>query len=161
MSYNDWTLPYKKLVRAFPNISTSRIRYFPFAIGVLSFLGFLDATYLTVLHYKNVIPPCSVARGCETVLTSQFAMIAGVPIALIGVLYYVAVMVLLLIWQQTKHTKWLTLLVTLTGAGFLVGMILVGIQAFVLHAFCQYCLSSELIDFLLFDCAWWLWRKSE
>lgn len=161
MSYNDWTLSYKKLIKAFPTLPASRVKYLPFAIGVLGFLGFLDATYLTVLHYKNVIPPCSIAHGCETVLTSQFAVIVGIPIALLGALFYVGVLGLLLVWIQTKQTRWLTFLVTLTGVGLLVGLTLVFIQAFVLHAFCQYCLSSELIDFLLFDCAWWLWRRSE
>jgi uncharacterized membrane protein len=161
MSYNDWTLPYKKLIHAFPNLPSSFLHKLPYGIGILAFLGFLDATYLTVLHYKNIIPPCSVARGCETVLTSQFATIFGIPIALLGAGFYLAVLALLLIWIQTKRTNLLTLLVTLTGIGLLVGILLVVIQAFVLHAFCQYCLTSELIDFLLFDCAWWLWRKSE
>lgn len=161
MSYNDWTLPHKKLIKAFPNLPASFLRFLPFGIGVLGFLGFLDATYLTIIHYKNLIPPCTVSAGCEAVLTSQYATIAGIPIALLGVLYYLAVMAILIIWIQTKHGKWLTILVTLTGAGLAVGLFLVYLQAFVIHAFCQYCLTSELIDFLLFDCAWWLWRKSE
>lgn len=159
MSYNDWTLSYKKLRSAFPNFPESRVKYLPFAIGILGFLGFLDATYLTVQHYKNVIPPCTI-HGCEVVLTSKFAVIAGVPIALLGAGFYLAVLVLLLLWLQTKKPNLVTLLVTLTGIGLLIGVFLVGIQAFVLHAFCQYCLSSELIDFLLFDCVWWLWRKN-
>lgn len=161
MAYNDWSLSPKKLVRAFPNLPTSLLRFLPYAIGILAFLGFLDATYLTVIHYKNIIPPCTLAHGCETVLTSQFSTIAGIPIALIGALFYLAVMAILLVWIQTKHEMWITLLVTLTGVGLAVGLALVYLQAFVLHAFCQYCLTSELIDFLLFDCAWWLWRKTE
>lgn len=159
MAYNDWSLSSKKLANAFPNLPASTTRLLPAALGVLGFLGFLDATYLTIQHYKNAIPPCTIAHGCETVLTSQYATIAGIPIALIGAVYYVTVLALLLIWIQTKHTTWLTLLVTLTGTGLAIGIFLVYLQAFVIHAFCQYCLTSELIDFLLFDCAWWLWRK--
>lgn len=159
MSYNDWNLSSKKLVSAFPNLPSSTLRFLPASLGLLGFLGFLDATYLTVQHYKNAIPPCTI-HGCEAVLSSQFATIAGIPISLIGAFYYLAVLGLLLVWIQTKKAGWLTILVTLTGLGLLVGIVLVGIQAFVLHAFCQYCLASEVIDFLLFDCAWWLWRKN-
>lgn len=161
MADNDWSLPSKKLVSAFPNLPSSTTRFLPTALGILGFLGFLDATYLTILHYKNAIPPCTLAGGCETVLTSQYSMLFGIPISLIGVVYYITVLALLLVWIQTKRVKWLTLLVVLTGAGLAVAIYLVYLQAFVLHAFCQYCLTSELIDFLLFDCAWWLWRKAE
>lgn len=161
MAYNDWSLPYKKLIHAFPNLPTSLLRYLPLSVGILGFAGFLDATYLTIIHFKNAIPPCTIAHGCEAVLTSQYATIFGIPIALIGALYYLTVLGLLVIWIKTKATRWLTLLVSITGIGLLIGIVLVYLQAFVLHAFCQYCLLSELIDFLLFDCAWWLWRKSE
>lgn len=186
MSYNDWTLSYKKAVAAFPKLPASATRYLTYAIGILGFLGFLDAVYLTVLHYKNAIPPCTLS-GCETVLTSHYATLAGIPISLIGAIYYLLVVILIGIvitssegiaarsmsQESSKkinlNSKFLllnsqsipTLLVLLTGAGLLIGLVLVVIQTFVLHAFCQYCLASELIDFLLFDCSWWLWRRAE
>ncbi|HXS15072.1 MAG TPA: hypothetical protein VN711_03000, partial [Candidatus Saccharimonadales bacterium] len=53
------------------------------------------------------------------------------------------------------------LLFLLCSLGFFVGIILIYIQAFVLHAFCQYCLLSELIDFLLFDASWWLYNSQK
>lgn len=160
MAYNDWSISYKKALQAFPRLPFS-LNYLVGATGILGFLGFSDATYLTVEHYKNVIPSCSFAHGCETVLTSQYSALFGIPIALIGAAFYLALMALLLIWIQTKQKVWMTLLTTTAGAGLFVAVILVGIQAFVLHAFCQYCLGSELIDFLLFDCVWWMWRKSQ
>jgi len=51
---------------------------------VLSAIGFLDATYLTVEHYRGEIPPCAIIGGCEAVLTSPQAKIADVPVALLG-----------------------------------------------------------------------------
>lgn len=160
MAYNDWSISYKKALQAFPRLPFS-LTYLIGATGILGFLGFLDATYLTVEHYKNVIPSCSLAHGCETVLTSQYATMFGIPIALIGAIFYVAILVSLLLWIQTKEKMWINLLTALTGAGLFVALLLVGIQAFILHAFCQYCLGSEIIDFLLFDCVWWMWRKAE
>lgn len=142
---------------------------------LFSFFGFLDAAYLTILHYKNIIPPCSLAHGCETVLTSKFAMIGPMPIAILGVLFYVVMMVLLGLLLQCKptilsideksrdHSTRLLftqnnkkeifikkLLLLLASAGLAVSVFLVYLQAFVLHAFCQYCLASEGINVLLF-----------
>lgn len=160
MAYSDWSLSPKKMLHGFPKLPVSWTKYLPFATGALAFLGFLDAIYLTVEHYKNAIPPCTIAHGCETVLTSSYATIFGIPLALIGAAFYVVALMLLGIFLETKKRSILTLLTLLTAAGFLVAIILVGIQAFVLHAFCQYCLLSELIDFLLFDCVWWMWRRN-
>lgn len=164
MPINDWSLSYKKAVQAFPKLSATATKYLQYVIGGLGVLGFLDAIYLTILHYKNAIPPCALS-GCETVLTSSYATIAGVPISLLGALYYLAVVFfigLLLSFTLSQRYIWRisTLLVVFTGLGLLIGLGLVYIQAFVLHSLCQYCLASEVIDFLLFDCSWWLWRKN-
>ena len=60
-------------------------------IAVFAFLGFLDATYLTIKHYQGVLPPCSVS-GCENVLTSRYATVGTLPISLLGSVYYLLVM---------------------------------------------------------------------
>lgn len=148
----------KETLAAFPRLPFSA-RYLSYAVLILAFLGFLDATYLTILHYQNVIPPCSLAHGCETVLTSRYATVAGIPIALVGAGFYVALLVLTALGLQTKRLLFTNLLMLLTGTGLLISAILVYLQAFVLHAFCQYCLTSEFINFLLFDCVWWMWRR--
>ena len=55
---------------------------------VIAIIGFADAGYLTIEHYNNVIPPCSITHGCEQVLTSEFSTIVGIPVALLGMIYY-------------------------------------------------------------------------
>lgn len=127
---------------------------------ILAFLGFLDAIYLTVIHYKHIIPPCTISHGgCEVVLTSQFATIGSIPIALFGAAYYFTVFTAILSYKQSRY-KWLiTFSLWITGVGLLVSLFLVAIQIFVLHSFCQFCLGSEVVTFLLFDTLWWLWRK--
>ena len=67
----------------------------------LSLIGFIDAAYLTVSHFMSVIPPCSLAE-CETVLSSKYADIAGMPIALLGALYYL-VLFFLVLTGSNKH----------------------------------------------------------
>ncbi len=48
---------------------------------LITAVGFVDAMYLTVEHYVNAIPPCSIG-SCETVLTSQYASVLGLPVSL-------------------------------------------------------------------------------
>lgn len=112
---------------------------------VLSILGFFDTAYLTIIHYKNLIPPCSIAHGCETVLTSRFSMIWGIPIQIPGILFYLATIVILLVISQTRQRLFLIVLTILVSLGLIVSAVLFYLQAFVLHAFCQYCLASEVI----------------
>lgn len=125
------------------------IFYSQYSLFLLSFLGFLDSTYLTILHYKNAIPPCTVS-GCEFVLTSKFATVLGIPIALFGSFFYLGVLLSALLFFQTKNKKLLFFLVGLTNIGFVVSLVLLFIQAGILHHFCQYCLASEVISTALF-----------
>lgn len=133
--------------------SSSKIKLanntFLFIIIALSFLGFIDTTYLTILHYENAIPPCSIAKGCEIILTSKFASFANIPISLIGSAYYLATIVLSLIFIEAKQefTFRLLFIIISFGAVFALGLILV--QIFILKAFCQYCLVSDFISLIL------------
>lgn len=111
---------------------------------ILSLAGFFDASYLTILHYKNIIPPCTIALGCETVLTSRFSTILGIPVALIGSLYFVVLIFLIL---SPKFFHYFRLL---AFAGVIASAIFFSIQAFILHAFCQYCILSEIIILAIF-----------
>lgn len=108
---------------------------------MLAFLGFLDATYLTILHYKNVIPPCTIG-SCETVLTSQYSVILGIPLALLGSLFYLSVIVLSLLILTNYKKIFLQLFYAQATIGFIISLILLGLQAFVIKQFCQYCLLS-------------------
>lgn len=127
---------------------------------LFAFLGFLDAIYLTIIHYKHIIPPCSLTHGgCETVLNSQFATIAGIPLALLGSLYYVSVFLLIALFLETKQRRLIHIAFLMTTLSLFISIWLIFLQAFVIHAFCQFCLGSELATFLLFDALWWLWRK--
>lgn len=118
--------------------------------AIISFLGFLDSAYLAILHYKNAIPPCSVTNGCETVLTSKYAMVGPLPVSLLGAFFYLAVILLCILIitnypSAGKQGKKMLLdtFYFLAVSGFIVSVVLIYIQAQILHAFCQYCLISE------------------
>ncbi len=119
-------------------------------IIIVAFLGFLDATYLTVQHYLHTVPPCSATQGCERVLTSTYATVAGIPIALGGVIFYLAVFVLALWMMMNGLRKAILLLFGLTVIGLVTSAVLVYLQLGVLKAICLYCMGSAISTILLF-----------
>lgn len=122
----------------------------PWVVVVLSFLGFLDASYLAIEHYLGGIPPCSILAGCETVLTSSYAEVFGVPVALFGALYYFAIfMSTLLIVSLDLEFLWI-LIAIISSAGLLASAYFVYLQIFVIGAICLYCLFSAIMTFLIF-----------
>ncbi len=127
---------------------------------VVAALGFLDAAYLTVEHYLNSVPPCAIG-GCEVVLTSVYATVAGVPVALLGALYYLVVLVLLKMYLDTKKEIFARIALLLTIAGMLSTIYFFILQAFVLHAFCVYCIGSAITSTALFIGALVVWKKDK
>lgn len=131
------------------NSSKTKSNNILFLIIALSFLGFIVAAYLSILHYKNAIPPCSIAKGCEIILTSKFASFANIPISLIGSAYYLAVIVLSLIFIESKQEFILKLLFIIIVLGAVLSLGLILVQIFILKAICQYCLVSDFISLIL------------
>jgi uncharacterized membrane protein len=127
---------------------------------VLALVGFADAAYLTATHYAESSVFCGASGGCETVLTSEFATLGPVPIALVGAVYYA--LASLLAWTPAASWTRITAgaLVALTGLAFAVSSVLFGIQAFQLHAWCRFCLVSAAITTLLFGASIWLLRRA-
>jgi uncharacterized membrane protein len=117
---------------------------------VLAPLGFFDAGYLTVEHFLNQAPPCSLVSGCELVTTSSYSVIFGMPTALMGALYYLAIILALILYLDLRRDwiiKWTARFTTL---GFLFSLWLVYLQLFVIKAICQYCMLSALSSTGLF-----------
>jgi len=126
----------------------SRGRWIRFAAAFVAVLGLADAVYLTVHHYTATPVPCSIFEGCETVLTSLYSEFAGIPTAAFGALAYFVAFSLAILAAYGNRTAW-----KLFGAQVVVMAAvtcwLIYLQAFVIGAFCQFCLISALTTFLL------------
>jgi len=120
------------------------------AFLIVSLLGFLDATYLTAKHYLGEAPACSMIEGCEKVLTSSYATVGRVPVALMGAFYYLAIFFLTVAYLDTKRKGLLYFTARLTMVGFLVSLGLIYLQLFVIKAICLYCLASAASSTVLF-----------
>ncbi len=135
--------------------------WLPAIFLVLSAIGFADATYLTVKHFLGTPVACSLLHGCEVVLTSRFATIAGIPIALLGCLYYFTVLIFTTLYLQTKKAGLLKIAACLVTVGFLVSLGLVYLQLFVLKSICLYCMSSAITSTTLFILSLVFWKKAK
>lgn len=116
----------------------------------LSLIGFLDATYLAIKHYLGIPIACSIFEGCEQVLASQFATIGPVPIAAIGAVYYLTIFLLTITFLEIKEKIIINLIAVLTIGGFLISLLLVWLQLFVIGALCLFCIISAITSTLLF-----------
>jgi uncharacterized membrane protein len=120
----------------------------PLAAAVVAVAGLVDAVYLTVHHYTAEPVPCSIISGCETVLSSTYSEIAGVPLAAFGAAAYFAAFVLALLTAFGNRMLWpLFGVLAVLMAGFTGWLIY--LQAFVIGAFCQFCLISAATTGLL------------
>lgn len=120
------------------------------AVAVVSFIGFADAAYLTIQHYNQGILPCVIFKGCDQVLTSSYAKVLGIPISLIGAVYYLTILISALLFLDTKNPKALLVLGYLPVAGLAVSLGLVYLQLFVIKAVCFYCMFSAISSTILF-----------
>jgi uncharacterized membrane protein len=103
--------------------------------------GIALAGYLTWSHYQDGSVVCPIGGGCETVQESEYAELVGIPVALLGLLAYVVVLVLIA-WD-TPLARLAAAALALTGLIFS-GYLLV-IQLFVIDAVCVWCLANDVV----------------
>jgi uncharacterized membrane protein len=115
------------------------------ALTALSFAGFVIATYLTFVHFRGYVSPCYLVQGCETVQTSEYSVLLGVPVALAGAVFF-ALMFYLDVGLLTTARPWVLRAVQVLAFVAALAMIpLFFLQAIVLKAFCSYCLATEAV----------------
>jgi len=121
----------------------NKLRLFTFIAGGI---GLLDALYLSwsKLAHQQVI--CGTYKGCETVNSSPYAEIGGIPIALLGAGAYIVILALL--YLESRNSFWqengpLAIFV-ISLAGTLYSAYLTYIEISVIHAVCLYCVVSAI-----------------
>ncbi len=110
-------------------------------VALVALVGVAVAGYLTYVHYRPAALICTAGGGCETVQESSYAELIGIPVALLGLLGYLAVLVLVA-WDS-EHARTLAAAVALSAVGFVVYLIV--LQAFVIDAWCVWCLVNDLV----------------
>jgi uncharacterized membrane protein len=126
---------------------------------VLTVLGVGIAGYTTYLHYSGATPLCSIkGNPCSQVQKSVYAEIAGVPVALMGLIGYVLILGTLLA-PDGERTRFATAGLTLGGFG--ISAYLTYRELFTLHKICEWCVSSAVIMTVLMCLSIWRFLRSE
>jgi len=130
-------------------VSRSRVRTILYSVAAcFAVAGLADATYLSVLALSGETAACGNSTGCFEVLGSPYAKVASVPVAALGVLGYFSAFTCATFaaFSYLRARTFFNLTVYLLFAATLW---LLYVQAFLLHAFCRYCLFSAATSFLL------------
>jgi len=132
---------------------------FLFGITLIGFTGFLDSVYLTAKRFIGGPIPCFVFTGCDTVAQSPYALLFGVPLSALGIFYYLSVILLAIFYFETKQQGAMKLFSVFSVVGFLASVYFVYLQAFVIKAFCFYCLLSAVTSTTLFILGATIWFR--
>ena len=107
----------------------------------LTLAGLGVAGYLTYVHYAGIKPLCTAGGSCDKVQTSVYSELAGVPVALIGLLGYTAILGLLF-GPDSETRRLATMALSLVGFAF--SAYLTYRELYSIHAVCEWCASSAV-----------------
>ncbi len=125
---------------------------------VIAVVGLGIASYLTYVHYAGIKPACTAGESCTKVQTSVYSKLVGVPVALIGLLGYIAIVGSLLV-PQGETSRLATMSFTLVGFGF--SAYLTYRELFSIHAICEWCASSAGLMAILMGLSVWRFLRGE
>jgi len=122
-----------------------RGRVWDWLTALVALVGLVDASYLTAEHLSGNSVRCMIVSGCDEVLQSSYSTVAGgVPVAAVGALAYFAAFSLATL-AAYGYEGARRLLVPLVAVMFLATVWFVYLQAFVIRAYCVYCLLSAAV----------------
>jgi len=113
-------------------------------VGVLALAGAGIAAYLTYAKYADATIACSTG-GCETVQSSEYAEIVGLPVPVLGLAGYLTILATAFFAGEVARLAGAALAL----GGLVFSAYLVVVQIVAIGAFCQWCLASDLVIFLL------------
>ena len=114
------------------------------AVGILSAAGAAVAGYLTYARYTDTTLVCATG-GCETVQRSDYALLAGIPVALLGLGAYLILLGTAL--SASELARVVGAVVAVSGTLF--AAYLLYAQIVVIDAVCQWCVASDVLIALL------------
>lgn len=163
-------------------MTTRRTLQLRMVIGVLALLGLLVALYLALYELQFSESLVCPDAGCDTVNSSPWVFLFGVPIAVIGLSGYSAILLVDLVWMKRRRlvggtsprrprwsqkAPWLynalaavpirAVLVGLSWFGFLFSLFLTYLELFVIHAICTWCMISAVLMTAIFALATAAW----
>ncbi len=133
-------------------------------ILIASVVGLIVAGYLTYVKFFHTPIYCTPGLGdCETVNTSSWSEIFGIPVALLGFLSYLVLILLILFRSKIQFVRQYgkALIFGVGLFGFLFSLYLTALEFFVIKAFCQWCVVSALCMTVIFVASVFLVKQKQ
>jgi uncharacterized membrane protein len=111
------------------------------AAGLVALAGLAVAAYLTWVHFDDAALVCVAGGGCETVQESEYAEVAGIPVALLGLGAYATLLALVVF--DGPNARLAAAMLALVGLVF--SLYLLALQLFVIDAVCAWCLANDVL----------------
>jgi uncharacterized membrane protein len=111
------------------------------ALLIVAAIGIAVASYLTYVHYQPAALICTGSGGCETVQDSRYAVLAGIPVAVLGLAAWVATFALT-VWSSELAR---TMTAALALGALMFSTYLVILQLFVIDAVCVWCMLNDVV----------------
>jgi uncharacterized membrane protein len=129
------------------------LRWQPLTTLLLSVFGLGVSIYLTITHFSPHALVCvsNSTFNCEKVTTSPQSEVFGIPVAILGLFFFVPMIALCLpvAWRSNDRRIHLArLALSITGVGMILYLIIA--ELFIIKAICLWCSSVHIVTFILF-----------
>ncbi len=128
-------------------------------------IGCIDAIYLSIEHVVaanggTIFCIVGAPGSCNIVLQSIYSTVMGIPLAYLGLFYYIAILAIVIRLHRVRDIRFWHLLQGIISFGFLTSLYLVYIQLFVLQTICPYCMVSAAMSTIMFGgITWYRFKK--
>ncbi|HEY3523543.1 MAG TPA: vitamin K epoxide reductase family protein [Candidatus Limnocylindrales bacterium] len=143
------------------NRYVAAVRHPAALLAVLDVVGLTIASYLSTVELGGGLPSCGPLRGCEQVAQSQYARVAGVPVAVGGVVLSLVLLTLAIAWWRTGSPALLAAHYGLSLAGVMFEGYFTYLELFVIGYVCVWCASYGMSLVARFLVALWVWTHRE
>jgi len=126
-----------------------RLRQITIALAIL---GLLVATYMTIYKLTDNDAMCIGSGGCSVVNASRYSEVNGIPVALIGMGGYAAILALLFLERRPGffQENGTMALFAISLVGFLFTLYLIFVEIVLIKAYCPFCLTSQAVMTIIF-----------
>jgi uncharacterized membrane protein len=126
---------------ASPSVRVTRLAV---VLLALALIGLVISAYLLSVRLAGELPACPITGGCETVQQSEYSAIAGIPVAAMGLVYSIVLIVATAIWWRLGDRRAIYVAYGLGLIGTLMVAYLTYLELFVIHAICVWCVGYGL-----------------
>ena len=130
-------------------------------LAALDLVGLAIAGYLSSVELRGEIPNCGPLHGCETVALSPYSRIAGVPVAVFGVVLSLSLLLLALAWIRSGRLALLAAHYGLSLVGVVFEVYFTYVEVAVIGAVCVWCATYGLSLVARFAIALWVWLRRD